>query len=279
MKTFHRGRLLCCSRGCGLAAEGMALRVVSGRPDMVTGGMALVEISAPGLHSVHVSLNGRERTKAFRPGRAPGTLLGRVEGLKPGKNTLEAREGGKRARLELVNSPMTEPCSPGGGKLRSFATPRRRDWARPSMRTAAPGLRSITSISRQTEQTASGADVTPGGMRGFKKLDPVAFKPADLAKTTTSEGKTVNYIIRREMGTINRAIYSIAFLHEPGEPLPDRGPGVPAGTAAWSIRLAAAAVRATGRLFRWRASRTACSRKGTRRLPPRSTYSGTTSTM
>ena len=38
--------------------------------------------------------------------------------------------------------------------------------------------------------------------------------------TTTTEGKTVPYIVRREMGTINRAIYSIAFLHEPGTPLP-----------------------------------------------------------
>ena len=54
----------------------------------------------------------------------------------------------------------------------------------------------------------------------FKPLDPNAPRPADIAKTTTTEGKTVPYIVRREMGTINRAVYSIAFLHEPGTPLP-----------------------------------------------------------
>jgi len=32
---------------------------------MITGGMALVEIAAPRLESVHVSLDGRDRTKAF----------------------------------------------------------------------------------------------------------------------------------------------------------------------------------------------------------------------
>ena len=51
--------------------------------------------------------------------------------------------------------------------------------------------------------------------------------------TTTTEGKTVPYIVRREMGTINRAVYSIAFLHEPGTPLPS-----PWTTgAAWNGRL------------------------------------------
>jgi len=113
MKIFHR--VACCvALGVAVsAAEDMALRVVSGRPDMVTGGTALVEIAVPALHSIHVTLNGRELTKAFRPGRIAGTLLGRVEGLKLGKNTLEAREGSKRARLELVNSPIMGPVFSG----------------------------------------------------------------------------------------------------------------------------------------------------------------------
>jgi hypothetical protein len=64
-----------------------------------------------------------------------------------------------------------------------------------------------------------------GGGRGaqpnpFKPLDANAPRPTDIAMTTTTEGKTVPYIVRREVGTINRAIYSIAFLHEPGTPLP-----------------------------------------------------------
>ena len=40
------------------------------------------------------------------------------------------------------------------------------------------------------------------------------------------------YIVRREMGTINRAVYSIAMLHEPGTPLPS-----PWMTGAWNGKL------------------------------------------
>jgi hypothetical protein len=42
-----------------------------------------------------------------------------------------------------------------------------------------------------------------------------------MAQTTTTEGKTVDFIVRVEKGTINRAIYQIAFLHQPGNVLPD----------------------------------------------------------
>jgi hypothetical protein len=37
----------------------------------------------------------------------------------------------------------------------------------------------------------------------------------------------VPYIVRREMGTINRAVYAISFLHEPGQPLPTLGTMTP----------------------------------------------------
>ena len=42
-----------------------------------------------------------------------------------------------------------------------------------------------------------------------------------MAQTTTTEGKTVDFIVRVEKGTINRAIYQIAFRHQPGNVLPD----------------------------------------------------------
>ena len=46
--------------------------------------------------------------------------------------------------------------------------------------------------------------------------------PADMAKTTTLDGLTVDYIVRWERGTINRFIYSIAML-------------APYDTDAWSL--------------------------------------------
>ena len=54
-----------------------------------------------------------------------------------------------------------------------------------------------------------------------------------MAQTTTSQGHTVDYIVRRETGTINRAIYMVAFIHQPGTPLPDPWTKTP----GWNSRL------------------------------------------
>ena len=61
----------------------------------------------------------------------------------------------------------------------------------------------------------------------FKPLQNRADLPADLAQTTTIEGKSVDYIVRVEWGTINRFIYAIAVLASPE--------GTPA--EEWSERL------------------------------------------
>jgi hypothetical protein len=47
---------------------------------------------------------------------------------------------------------------------------------------------------------------------GFVRLDDPTDRPADLAQTTTTEGFTVDYIVRLERGTINRFIYALAML-------------------------------------------------------------------
>src|ERR1700675_3989337 len=72
------------------AAAGLQLTVVSSRPDMVTGGDALVRISRPDgdTSPVRVTLNGTDVTSAFAPDRDSKSLLGLVGGLAPGKNTL-----------------------------------------------------------------------------------------------------------------------------------------------------------------------------------------------
>jgi hypothetical protein len=51
---------------------------------------------------------------------------------------------------------------------------------------------------------------TTGG--SFVRLDDPTDRPADLAQTTTTEGITVDYIVRLERGTINRFIYALAML-------------------------------------------------------------------
>ena len=46
----------------------------------------------------------------------------------------------------------------------------------------------------------------------FHFIENPATPPADIDRTTTSDGLTVDYIVRLERGTINRFIYSIAML-------------------------------------------------------------------
>jgi len=69
---------------------------------------------------------------------------------------------------------------------------------------------------------------------GFLRLDDPADRPEDLAQTTTTEGLTVDYIVRLERGTINRFIYALAML-APSEDL--ESPLVTWDTSAWNGRL------------------------------------------
>ena len=68
----------------------------------------------------------------------------------------------------------------------------------------------------------------------LKPLPSLSSLPADVAWTVTSTGQKVPYVVRIETGTINRAIYQIAILHDPSTE-PDPGPlGSPKG---WNRRL------------------------------------------
>lgn len=68
---------------------------------------------------------------------------------------------------------------------------------------------------------------------GFKLYDP-SVSDSDIASVTLPGGRTVPYLVRRELGVINRAIYEIQFLHRPNDPLPT--PGEPQ-RGAWNGRL------------------------------------------
>jgi hypothetical protein len=54
-----------------------------------------------------------------------------------------------------------------------------------------------------------------------------------VATTTTTTGESVPYVVRIERGTINRAVYETAILHEPGTPVPDPWTSTP----GWNQRL------------------------------------------
>lgn len=105
--------ILCVGVASGSAEERLDLSVLSGPPDMVTGGDALVEIVGASAGSFQVELDGRDVTSAFRSGVYPARLVGRLSELKMGKNTLTAKVGERSASLELINHPRTGPVFSG----------------------------------------------------------------------------------------------------------------------------------------------------------------------
>jgi hypothetical protein len=229
------------------------IRALSTRPDLVTGGDVLLQVTGPAPLSgknLRVLVNGNDASAAFKVAADSHALVGLVTGLNVGSNAIVASMRGSKAtaQLTVINHPITGPvlysphqtpfiCETQAVGLGAPLDPdcsanTKVEYFYRSASAGAP---------RENQGDLAAADTANGfgGGRGtaasnpFKPLDPNGPRPTDIAMTTTTEGKTVPYIVRREMGTINRAIYSIAFLHEPGTPLPS--PWTTGG--AWNGRL------------------------------------------
>jgi hypothetical protein len=217
------------------------VEVLSSPPEMVTGGDALVRVSIPQnvpLHKATVSVNGEDVTDTLELDSAKRTLTGMVTGLELGDNALHVDsngqgEGRPTADLTLVNHPVTGPI---------FSGPQQQPFV---CKTVSQGL----GLPLVDNQAAIGMPV-PGGWSkdcsattrvdylyrtttgSFQPL-PAGPLPANIAQTTTLDGRTVPYVVRRERGTINRFIYSIAILAPP----PSVDPGAEPDTSLWNGRL------------------------------------------
>jgi hypothetical protein len=198
---FARASVLAAFVAAGLvqlqAQSALTITVLSSRPDMVSGGNALVAI-APAGDGLTVTLNGDDVSNVFR--NSHDHVEGLVENLRLGRNTLEARRGSRRTQIELINHPITGPIV-SGEHLTPFVCKTVESGLGPPLDDNCSAATKIEYFYRTNAATAT-----------FQPLAHADERPADLATTTTSEGKTVPYIVRVESGTINRAIYRIAML-------------------------------------------------------------------
>ncbi|HEY4066900.1 MAG TPA: DUF6351 family protein, partial [Burkholderiaceae bacterium] len=209
---------------------GLQLVSVSARPEMVSGGNVLVRVEGQGRAGVHVYLNRRDVSGAFQQ-QADGTLLGLVTGLGFGRSQLIAETSGRngeQATLNLTNYPITGPI---------FSGPHESPFVCMTAQFPVPGsttvmlgaaLDSDCSIATRVDYVYRTSAAT------FAPLPAGNAYPQDLVQTTTTTGKTVNYIVRVETGTINRAIYQTAILHDP---LKDPAPTPFAPPPSWNQRL------------------------------------------
>lgn len=95
----------------------LTIRVLSGRPDMVTAGDALLRVDVSKgvpLPSVTVWLNGKDVTDAFAVDDSTRTLTGYVTGFRNGRNRVVAttsKQEDVQATLSVVNYPVEGPVS------------------------------------------------------------------------------------------------------------------------------------------------------------------------
>lgn len=218
-------------------ASTLEIRALSARPELVSGGDVLLQIDGPPNltpKNLTVRVNGKDVSSAFKPATGGKALVGLVTGLNVGSNPIQASMRGSKAtaQLTVVNHPVTGPvlysphqtpficetqASGLGAPLDADCSANTKvEYFYRSTSVAAPGD-NPGDLAAADNANGFGGNRAPNP---FKPLDPNGPRPTDVAMTTTTEGKTVPYIVRREMGTINRAVYSIAFLHEPGTPLP-----------------------------------------------------------
>jgi hypothetical protein len=192
------------------AAHAPAISVLSSRPEMVTGTEALIQIrpsaeAPPG--PMQVLLDSRDITAAFRRGAGGTTLVGLLKELPKGTSQITATAGAGTSTLRLVSYPSAGPVFSGPHQAPYICETERFELVAGGM------LGKPLDADCSTPTRVDYLYRSTGG--GALKPMPRGARPEDLAELTMSDGGRTPYIVRVETGTINRAIYEIAILHDP----------------------------------------------------------------
>jgi hypothetical protein len=227
--------LLAAAIGTAGAQGRPTITALSTDPSRVTGGDVLVKIAFGanvGRDTLKVSVGGLDVTKAFQPAAERGTFVGLVTGLANGTNVIEAgsASGTAHGALEITNYPITGPVISGAWQQPFIC--QTTDFELPDGSKLGPPLDANCSA-RTVVQHVYRSTSDPKTM---KPLPSGSALPSDVAKTKTSDGKTVNFIVRVETGTMNRGIYQNAVLHDPTVD-PEPSPFAP--PKGWNRRLIA----------------------------------------
>ena len=207
------------SSQAGAAGSAPGLEVVSTSADKVTGGDALVQISATGAAAKHLRLfaDSRDVTGSLQE-VAPGRFLALVDGLPLGKSTLVVKSNGqgkgtpagRSSSVGVVNHRLSGPI---------YSGPQQQPWIceNATVRLDPPTDAACTAPTKieYRYRTTAGA---------FALLADPAARPADLA-TVTVGGAARPYVVRVERGVRNRGLYEIAALYDGSDPSPFRSEG------------------------------------------------------
>ena len=234
---------------------GTTLTTLSNRADLVSGGDVLVEVklvSPASFAKLRVERNGTDVTLSFAK-QPDGRIIGTVTGLVNGTNTIVATASDRSfagARLIVTNHPVGGPVLLGSQVLPFVcATPTPIAQAGDTPGSNASGLstaavdaqcniatetrlyyRTLAPVSLATGDggcafirpdplpTAAAPNPATPANSCLQPYDPASVPTSKVASTTTTDNVTAPYIVRVERGTINRGIYDISVLYDPGKP-------------------------------------------------------------
>lgn len=215
------------------AASELSVVSLSSKPHLVSGGDALVRVDVPDavpLARVRVGVNGVDATTAFRPSPSGHSLLGVLTGLTLGVNVVVARIGpgpgpgagaSEAAPSGAMSSTVTLTNYPASGPL--ISGPHEQPYVCQSHDFTLVTGEKLGAPLDANCSVATRVDYMYRSTSGvFKRLPSLAAPlPPDVERTTTSEGHSVPFVVRVQTGTVNRAIYESAMLHDPTQPAPD----------------------------------------------------------
>jgi hypothetical protein len=229
--------VLLAACGGGRDEEAVAVSVESSNAEWVSGGDALLRVTTAQTanRALRLTVNGVAVATAFAADPAdPSIRFGTVSGLAIGRNTITAEvvdsstsEVLGATTIQVTNHPRTGPMFSGPLETPFVCQTEafRLYSGGPFLGVAKDSNCSVDTRVDYVYRTTAGA---------FAVLPSQAVVPPNAATATTSEGKTVPYIVRIETGTVNRAIYQTAMLHNPAA---EPAPSVVARPAGWNGRL------------------------------------------
>lgn len=196
-------------------------------PAWVSGGDALVKLRGhhPAGSRLRVLLNGNDISASFAADPVDGRPMAVVTGLALGANTLSAEltEPGRSTpsashSLQLTNHPRTGPMFSG-----PWQVPYACQTAAFRLYPGGPFLGAPTDADCSADTRVDYVYRNTATPAAYVPLGDLAQLPADVARFTAEDGRSLPFVVRIETGTVNRAIYQTAMLHDPsasGEPTP-----------------------------------------------------------
>lgn len=213
------------------------MKSLSSRPTVVSGGDVLLQVDVPAGSDparVSVRLNGTDVTAKFQARAGENALIGLIDKSDPryelrlGSNSVEADyDGVKGGELALTNHPVSGPIFSGPHErpfvceTASFVLPDGNTLGNPlNYDVCSTWVRAHYVYWSSTQQR-------------FVYTPTPSNPPADAAWITV-DGRSARFVVRIETGTINRAIYQIAILHNPAQ---DSTPSPFAQPSGWNRKL------------------------------------------